>query len=84
MTNKAGMKRQREAESMKQILYHGMVFTRDAENPVIPNGAVVWEDDRILEVGPADALLAAHADAERIDAKGGIILPAFINAHHHI
>lgn len=69
---------------MKQILYHGMVFTRDAENPVIPNGAVVWEGDRILEVGPASALLTAHADAERIDAKGGIILPAFINAHHHI
>lgn len=69
---------------MKQILYRGTVVTRDAANRVIENGAVVWDGDTILEVGAADALLTAHPDAERIDARGGIVLPAFINAHHHI
>lgn len=69
---------------MKQILYHGTVFPQDLSNRMISNGAVVWEGDKILAVAPADVLLEAYPDAERIDAHGRIILPAFINAHHHI
>lgn len=69
---------------MKQILHNGLVVTRNAAAEVIQGGAVVWEGDQILAVGRSDVLLAAHSDAARVDARGGIILPAFINAHHHI
>ena len=69
---------------MRHILYNGTVFTRDAALPMIEDGAVVWEEDKILELGPRQELLEKYPQAERLDAKGGIIMPAFINAHHHI
>lgn len=69
---------------MKKILLGGTVVTRDPANPMVEQGAVLFADGVIEAVGPAQALLAAHPDAVRIDAKGGIILPGFINAHHHI
>ncbi len=69
---------------MKQILCHGTIFTYDISNPMISDGAVVWDGDTILAVGTADDMLSAYPDAKRLDARGGIILPAFINAHHHI
>ena len=69
---------------MKQILYHGTVITNDPVQGMLENGAVVWEDGTILEVGASDAMLQKYPDARRCDARGGIIFPAFINTHHHI
>ncbi len=69
---------------MKTILKHGTVITRDPENPMVPDGAVLFAEGRILEVGNSEALCRKYPDAACIDAKGGIILPGFINAHHHI
>ena len=69
---------------MRHILYNGTVFTRDAALPMIEDGAVVWEGDKILELGPRQELLEKYPQAQRLDAKGGVIMPAFINAHHHI
>ncbi|MBV8079439.1 MAG: amidohydrolase family protein [Actinobacteria bacterium] len=45
------------------------------DGPPIENGRVVWEDGRIVEVGPGRA--ARHLD----DA---VILPGFVNAHSHL
>ena len=69
---------------MRHILYNGTVFTRDAALPMIEDGAVVWEGDKILELGPRQELLEKYPQAQRLDAKGGVIMPAFINAHEHI
>lgn len=69
---------------MKKILYNGTVVTRDAAARTIDNGAVLWDGAVIEAVGPSADLLTAAPRAERIDARGGLILPAFINAHHHI
>ena len=69
---------------MKQILYGGTVMTRDPACPMVADGAVVFDETAILAVGKADTLRAQHPDAAPIDARGGIILPGFINAHHHI
>lgn len=69
---------------MTQILYGGTVMTRDPNCPQIAHGAVVFDGPVILAVGPEADLRAAYPDAAGIDAKGGLILPGFINAHHHI
>ena len=69
---------------MKQILHNGTVVSRGKAPRLIEDGAVVWENGVITAVGPAPELLEAHPDAQRHDARGGLILPAFINAHHHI
>ncbi len=66
------------------LITNGRVLTRDAENPYLPDGAVAIEGDRILEVGTPAALAERYPNAERIDARGGVIMPGLINAHTHI
>lgn len=48
------------------------------------DGAVVWEDERIVAVGPAADLVERHPDAERLDATGTLVLPGLVNLHQHV
>jgi imidazolonepropionase-like amidohydrolase len=49
----------------------------------LENGTLVFEGDRIVNIGPADTIQRPSA-AEIIDAKGKTILPALISAHSHL
>ena len=66
------------------LLANGRLITRDPSNGYIKDGGVVIDGTRIKEVGKTADLKAKYPDAEFIDAKGGVIMPAFINAHTHI
>ena len=66
------------------ILANGKLITRDPANGYLPDGGVVIEGTKIKEVGKTAELKAKYPEAEFIDAKGGVIMPAFINAHTHI
>ena len=66
------------------LLGNGRLFTRDENGSFYENGAVVTEGNTIVEVGNFHDLQKKFQDAEFIDAKGGLILPAFINTHEHI
>lgn len=66
------------------VLGNGKVITRNPEQPLIENGAVAIDGTVISRVGGTDELRAAYPQAEYIDAKGGLIMPAFINVHEHI
>ena len=67
------------------ILTNGRLITRDPNGRgYYEKGAVVYEGSKIVEVGEAVALTAKYPQAEKIDARGGVIMPAFINAHTHI
>lgn len=66
------------------IVGNGKLITRNNDLPFIPNGAVAIEGTKIAEVGTTEELRAKYSDYEYIDAKGGIIMPAFINTHEHI
>ena len=52
--------------------------------PFVENGAVAIEGTKIAAVGETEAIKKQYGDAEFIDAKGGVIMPAFINTHEHI
>jgi 5-methylthioadenosine/S-adenosylhomocysteine deaminase len=65
------------------VVTNGTVVTMDAAGTVIEHGAVAVVDGEIAAVGAAAEIEAAHPEAERIDAHGGIILPGLINAHTH-
>ena len=67
-----------------QLLTNGRLITRDPAKPYFEKGAVAFEGTKITEVGEEAALRAKYPDAKVIDAKGGVIMPAFINAHTHI
>ena len=67
-----------------QIITNGRLITRDPAAPYFEKGAVAFEGTKIVEVGSETAIRAKYPDAKIIDAKGGVIMPAFINAHTHI
>ncbi|MEV0085087.1 amidohydrolase family protein [Saccharopolyspora sp. NPDC050642] len=69
---------------MTKLISGATVVPVDAERSVIRDGAVVVADDgRIADVGKRAVLEEAHPDAERIDARGQLLLPGFVNLHVH-
>jgi imidazolonepropionase len=51
---------------------------------IIPNGAVLIRDEKILAVGPTDELRAAYKDEPSLDASGCVIMPGFVDPHTHL
>ena len=66
------------------LIGNGRLATRDASHPFYESGAVVTDGNRIVKVGDYLTLRKEYPQAEFIDAKGGVIMPAFINTHEHI
>lgn len=66
------------------ILGNGRLITRSQALPYLENGAVCIDGTKIKAVGETAALRARYPEAEFLDARGGVIMPAFINAHTHI
>ena len=62
------------------IIKNGVVHPMDA--PTIPHGYVQISGRKIVSVGSMDAL--PDTEDEVLDAKGGHILPGFIDAHCHL
>ena len=69
---------------MMLVIGNGKLFTRNDGMPFVENGAVAIEGTKIAAVGETEAIKKQYGDAEFIDAKGGVIMPAFINTHEHI
>lgn len=69
---------------MMLVIGNGKLFTRNDEMPFVENGAVAIEGTKIAAVGETEAIKKQYGDAEFIDAKDGVIMPAFINTHEHI
>jgi cytosine/adenosine deaminase-related metal-dependent hydrolase len=51
---------------------------------IIDDGAILHEDGIILAVGAAADLTARHPEAPVTGSDDQIILPGFVNAHHHV
>lgn len=66
------------------LLGSGTVLTMDPERRIVADGAVLVRDGRIAAVDTMATLSAAHPSARRIDARGGVILPGFVNTHTHL
>ncbi|MHB1454001.1 MAG: putative aminohydrolase SsnA [Saccharofermentanales bacterium] len=66
------------------IIGNGRMITRDAACPFLEDGAVAADGPVIRRVGTTKQIRDAFPDAEFVDAHGGVIMPAFINAHEHI
>jgi 5-methylthioadenosine/S-adenosylhomocysteine deaminase len=65
---------------MVTLIQGGYVIGNDGkEHRLIMDGVVVFEDDKIVHVGKS---YSGSVD-ERIDAKGKIVSPGFVNTHCH-
>lgn len=65
---------------MRTLIKNVTVLTMDEHGQVYPDGYVVMEDGRIVEVGNA----SAGVFDEVIDGRGGILMPGMINVHTHL
>jgi putative selenium metabolism protein SsnA len=64
------------------LITNGQLVTLDEANRIIANGSIYIEDKQIIEIGESSAL---KRTADRtIDARGSIVMPGLINAHHHL
>lgn len=66
------------------LIGNGRLITRLDTTPYLENGGVVTDGALIKEIGETQFLMQKYPQAEFIDARGGVIMPAFINAHTHI
>ena len=66
------------------LIGNGRLITRDSNNTFFDNGAVAIDGKIIKKVGATCDLKSEYPNADYIDAKGGLIMPGFINMHHHI
>jgi 5-methylthioadenosine/S-adenosylhomocysteine deaminase len=71
------------ARPVDLVVTNATVVTMDAQRRVIAGGAVAVDAGRIVAVGTAAEIAAAHAGRDTLDAQGGIVLPGLINAHTH-
>lgn len=61
---------------------NGYLITADSQNRCM-NGCIITGDELIVYAGPGEYAPDIHVDRV-IDAKGGIIMPGFINSHTHV
>ena len=69
---------------MAMIITNGDVVTMNPTRDVLIGGTVLMDGGIIRAIGSTSALLAAHPDAEIVDATGCVVTPGMINAHQHL
>ena len=64
------------------LITHGQLIDGTGAAPV-PDAALVVENGRIRYAGPAAQAPAVPPAAQRLDARGGTIMPGLVEAHFH-
>ncbi len=64
------------------LITNGHLVTLDEANRFVVNGCVYIENNQIIEVGGSS--IAPRKADRTIDARGSIVMPGLINAHHHL
>jgi 5-methylthioadenosine/S-adenosylhomocysteine deaminase len=72
------------AVSRPLIVHGATIVTGDDAGTLYPDGALVVEDGRLAAVGAAADVMPRYAAAERVDARGRLIVPGFANTHTHL
>lgn len=66
----------------EQLYYNGTIITMKQEGE---RKEAIWiKDGKIAGVGDIEELSVKASNAEKIDLKGKIMLPAFLDAHSHL
>jgi 5-methylthioadenosine/S-adenosylhomocysteine deaminase len=71
-------------EKVDLLVAGGTVVTMDGERRILEDGAVAVRGDAILAVGSRTEMEAKYDGAQRIEARGKLVLPGLINGHTHV
>lgn len=74
----------KQAVSVDLLVTGGTIVTMDPGRRIIENGEIAVRGDLIIAVGPAPLFPKGILASEKIDARGKLILPGFINGHTHV
>ena len=65
---------------MRRVIRSAAIVSMDDGIGTLPQGDILIEDDRIVDVAPSIDV----DDAEEIDARHMIAIPGLVNAHNHL
>jgi len=69
--------------NVELVIDGGTVVTMDAGRRILANGAVAIDEGRIVGVGSRPEIGASYRASRRIDARGCLVTPGFIDVHNH-
>ena len=82
-----GLKREGRSVMASSLIRGRYVICRAlsrTEAEIIEDGAVFQRDGRIVEIGPYEELSARHRPDEELGSPDHVVLPGFVNSHHHV
>ena len=65
------------------LIDNARLVTWNDPNELLDDSALLLRDGRIHDLGPAAALGPRYPDAERLDARGQLVMPGNVCAHTH-
>ncbi len=65
------------------LIHNGNLVTWTTPNELLAGNALLLRDGRIADIGPSSQLLSRYPEAERLDARGQLVMPGNICAHTH-
>jgi 5-methylthioadenosine/S-adenosylhomocysteine deaminase len=65
------------------LIVNGYLLTLDGARRVYGDGALAIRGEHIAAVGPTPDIERAFSATRRIDAKGAVVHPGFIDGHYH-
>ncbi len=65
------------------LIHNGRLITWNDPNELLENSALLLRDGRIHDIGPTAELGPRYPNAERLDARGQLVMPGNICAHTH-
>lgn len=66
------------------LIGNGRLIARDSQESFYEDGCIAIEGKIIKKIGITIELRKEYPKADFIDAKGGVIMPGFVNMHNHI
>ena len=65
------------------LITNAVIVTWEEKNRILADHALYIDHGKIVEFGPQSELLARYPQAERLDARGQLLMPGNICAHTH-
>jgi cytosine/adenosine deaminase-related metal-dependent hydrolase len=69
---------------MTLVFTHTTVVTVDLGQTVLYDVALAVDADKIIAIGPTEAILQAYPQAEVYDGRGKALFPGLVNCHAHL